>query len=76
MHPRDGRQRGFTSVEVARLAAIFGISVGQLTKQCGAAMELLQPGLPAWLVVPTGSIEHNNKKSKPLYWKSNSLLFL
>lgn len=31
---RYGRQRGFTAVEVARLAGIFGVSVRQLTTRC------------------------------------------
>ena len=31
---RHGRQRGFTAVEVARLAGIFGVSVWQLTTRC------------------------------------------
>ena len=31
---RNGRQRGFTTQEVERLAAIFGISPSQLTTRC------------------------------------------
>lgn len=31
---RDGRQRGFTSREIERLAAIFGVSPPQLTTRC------------------------------------------
>jgi transcriptional regulator with XRE-family HTH domain len=31
---RDGRQRGFTTREIERLAAIFGISPEQLTTRC------------------------------------------
>lgn len=31
---RNGRQRGFTTQEVERLAAIFGVSPSQLTTQC------------------------------------------
>ena len=31
---RDGRQRGFTTQEVRRLAAIFGVSAQQLTTGC------------------------------------------
>ena len=31
---RGSRQRGFTSAEVKRLAAIFGVSAQQLTTQC------------------------------------------
>jgi transcriptional regulator with XRE-family HTH domain len=31
---RNGRQRGFTSQEVERLAAIFGVSPWQLTMRC------------------------------------------
>ncbi len=31
---RGGRQRGFTAREVRQLAAIFGVSSGQLTAQC------------------------------------------
>ena len=31
---RGGRQRGFTPREIKRLAAIFGISPGQLTTRC------------------------------------------
>ena len=31
---RNGRQRGFTTEEVKRLAAIFGISPSQLTARC------------------------------------------
>jgi transcriptional regulator with XRE-family HTH domain len=31
---RNGRQRGFTTGEVERLAAIFGVSLWQLTTQC------------------------------------------
>ncbi len=32
---RSGRQRGFTAVQIERLAAIFGISPGHLTGPCG-----------------------------------------
>jgi transcriptional regulator with XRE-family HTH domain len=31
---RDGRQRGFTATELERLAVIFGVSPGQLTRPC------------------------------------------
>ena len=31
---RDGRQRGFTTQEVERLAAIFGVSRSQLATRC------------------------------------------
>ena len=31
---RNGRQRGFTTQEVGRLAAIFGVSPWQLTTRC------------------------------------------
>jgi hypothetical protein len=31
---RNGRQRGFTTQEVERLAVIFGISPSQLTMEC------------------------------------------
>ena len=31
---RNGRQRGFTTHEVERLAAIFGLSPAQLTMEC------------------------------------------
>jgi transcriptional regulator with XRE-family HTH domain len=31
---RNGRQRGFTTQEVERLAAIFGLSPAQLTMEC------------------------------------------
>ncbi len=31
---RDGRQRGFTTAEIGRLAAIFGVSARQLTTGC------------------------------------------
>ena len=31
---RNGRQRGFTTQEVERLAAIFGVSPSQLTTRC------------------------------------------
>ena len=31
---RNGRQRGFTTEEVERLAAIFGLSPAQLTMEC------------------------------------------
>ena len=31
---RDGRQRGFTTQQVERLAAIFGLSPAQLTTRC------------------------------------------
>jgi hypothetical protein len=31
---RDGRQRGFTTKEVARLAAIFDVSAWHLTVEC------------------------------------------
>jgi transcriptional regulator with XRE-family HTH domain len=31
---RNGRQRGFTTYEVERLAAIFGIPIWQLATQC------------------------------------------
>ena len=31
---RNGRQRGFTAGKVRQLAAIFGVSFGQLTAQC------------------------------------------
>ena len=31
---RDGRQRGFTTQEVKRLAAIFGVSLSLLTTRC------------------------------------------
>ena len=31
---RDGRQRGFTTLEVERRAAIFGVSPSQLTARC------------------------------------------
>ena len=31
---RNGRQRGFTTQEVERLAAIFGLSPSQLTMEC------------------------------------------
>ena len=32
---RNGRQRGFTTQEVERLAAIFGVSPSKLTRECG-----------------------------------------
>lgn len=31
---RNGRQRGFTAREVRQLAAIFGVTSGQLTARC------------------------------------------
>jgi hypothetical protein len=41
---RDGRQRGFTTDEVGRLAAIFGIPPWQLTTRCANCAGSPPPG--------------------------------
>jgi hypothetical protein len=41
---RDGQQRGFTTEEVMRLAAIFGISAWQLTTRCANCQGSPPPG--------------------------------
>jgi len=43
---RNGRQRGFTAGEVERLAAIFGLSLSQLTTRLPTAAATRQPGSP------------------------------
>ena len=44
---RNGRQRGFTTQKIERLAAIFGISPSQLTTWCANCGGRHRQGLPA-----------------------------
>jgi hypothetical protein len=41
---RDGRQRGFTTDEVQRLADIFGVKTSQLTTRCAHCCGYPPPG--------------------------------
>jgi transcriptional regulator with XRE-family HTH domain len=41
---RDGRQRGFTTDEVQRLADIFGVKASQLTTRCAHCCGYPPPG--------------------------------
>jgi transcriptional regulator with XRE-family HTH domain len=45
---RDGRQRRFTTAEIERLAAIFGISAGRLMARCATCGGCPPAGSPAW----------------------------
>ena len=43
---RNGRQRGFTTQEIERLAAVFGVSPAHLTTRCATAAGTRRPGSP------------------------------
>ena len=49
---RSGRQRGFTTGEIRKLAAIFDITPSQLTTRCATCGGHPRPGSPAWPAEP------------------------
>jgi len=72
---RNGRQRGFTTQEVERLAAIFGVSLSQLTTRCAncggdppAGFACLTCGARLKAIKPQSASSPLNEKAAIAFW--------